>query len=504
MSYDDWSPVAGNNTHADPTAQTTPIANGSGIQYLNDAVRILMATFKSNFLAGVLQPNTIAGIRALTAVDADNKGTPSTMIWAVVTDATLYFYSYDPTDTSTADNGTTVLVDLAGRRWDRSTSGINITTGSITGDDAQTIATNIAGDTGATETIKDAVVGDLAADDLAAIAADFTANTTEAHSLFGALLATIDADNARAIVAAINADAQAEQNLASALRGNSNAFQTLNRHIDGTAVTPAITFTSNTDCGFFLSGSAVNVAIEGSAVCEFNANGIEPDRVFLGGSGSANAPAVQLFESSGLETGIFASAHTVRFSAADNDVGYFGATGLTTLHCVPDATATYSLGFSGTRWSYVYLSNSPDVSSDERLKQDFGELIDDRWLDFWADIRWTSYRMKRDVAQAGAAAPHAVGLVAQEVERVATQHNLPLSQLAFLKHHSWPEERDEAGAITQPAGEEYSVIYEQALALEAMWQRRENTRIYAMVGAATEALTRLEHRITELEEERAA
>jgi Chaperone of endosialidase len=86
----------------------------------------------------------------------------------------------------------------------------------------------------------------------------------------------------------------------------------------------------------------------------------------------------------------------------------------------------YNLGQSSYRWNAIYLSNQPDVSSDRRLKENFGDALG---LDFLTALKPCSFTMKdlRIVKDD----PHVTwdfsrkqGLIAQEVKEVMDQFGL--------------------------------------------------------------------------------
>jgi hypothetical protein len=75
----------------------------------------------------------------------------------------------------------------------------------------------------------------------------------------------------------------------------------------------------------------------------------------------------------------------------------------------PDANDVYDIGFSSSRWSNIYLTNNPNVSSDARLKESITELTDG--LDRLEQVRPVSYEWKdREDSD------RQLGFIAQELE----------------------------------------------------------------------------------------
>lgn len=101
---------------------------------------------------------------------------------------------------------------------------------------------------------------------------------------------------------------------------------------------------------------------------------------------------------------------TIIACKADKDVTING-TNLACGHIHPRAHGSHGIGVSSKRWKDVYLVNSPNVSSDERLKQDIVSVDVDEMLAFVDKLRVVDYAFKDnpDVER--------IGLIAQEVEK---------------------------------------------------------------------------------------
>lgn len=101
---------------------------------------------------------------------------------------------------------------------------------------------------------------------------------------------------------------------------------------------------------------------------------------------------------------------TIIACKADSDVTING-TNLACGHIHPRAHGSHGIGVSSKRWKDVYLVNSPNVSSDERLKQDIVSVDVDEMLAFVDKLRVVDYAFKDnpDVER--------IGLIAQEVEK---------------------------------------------------------------------------------------
>lgn len=156
---------------------------------------------------------------------------------------------------------------------------------------------------------------------------------------------------------------------------------------------------------------------------------------------------------------------------------------LTSLAFSPVTANSCDLGASNAPWVNTYLSASPVIVSDERMKQDIGALSDDV-LDAWAEVDWCGFRMRDAVAKKGEAARIHAGLIAQRIKAAFEKHGLDACRYGLLCHDAWGDDE----ATGAKAGDRYSVRYEEALAVEAAYQRRRADRLEARIAAIEEKL----------------
>lgn len=153
------------------------------------------------------------------------------------------------------------------------------------------------------------------------------------------------------------------------------------------------------------------------------------------------------------------------------------------------------LGHSAFQFKDLYLQNSPIVSSDRRLKQDFSS-VPEAVFKAWANVNFQVYKFKEAVAKKGeAAARKHVGLVAQDIIEAFEAQGLSAFDYGIVCHDEWDDQYydeqiidaeavlDAEGKVPVPekshmehrllktAGDVYTVRYEEALALEAAYQR---------------------------------
>ena len=159
---------------------------------------------------------------------------------------------------------------------------------------------------------------------------------------------------------------------------------------------------------------------------------------------------------------------------------------------MPGADNSIELGGGGNRWKVVYAGTGSISTSDKRHKENI-QRVPNEILDAWEDIDWCQFKFDDAVQEKGIEkARFHVGAVAQDVYDVFTNHNLDISKYGIYCYESWdaeaPTYNKETGELQsegREAGDMYSLRYEEALCMEAAYQRRKNKI--------------LENRISELE-----
>ena len=193
------------------------------------------------------------------------------------------------------------------------------------------------------------------------------------------------------------------------------------------------------------------------------------------------------------------------------------------LHFLPGGDAARNFGSASARVNNSYFAAAPTITSDERAKAEIGEITNE-WLDAWADVQWSRYKM------VGGQRWH-IGLVAQQVHAAFESKGLDAFEIGLCCFDAWDEERapifetitrtrkvegveyvEAAKAadgspllspravlvdedyqeqvdtgktrVTLEAGDRWGLRYDECFAMEAAWQRREiirqNDRIAAL------------------------
>ena len=159
------------------------------------------------------------------------------------------------------------------------------------------------------------------------------------------------------------------------------------------------------------------------------------------------------------------------------------------------------LGAASLKWNNIYSVNGIIETSDERAKTEISP-IPDEWLDAWEDVQYSRFKMVDAVQKKGSDnARWHVGLIAQRVKEAFEARGLDAMKIGLLCYDEWDDEfedreiidveevLDDNGDIITPkkshiervqtraAGSLYSIRYDEALAMEAAYMRRELERL---------------------------
>ncbi len=181
-----------------------------------------------------------------------------------------------------------------------------------------------------------------------------------------------------------------------------------------------------------------------------------------------------------------------------------GGTGATTRLAALQALTNENVGTNATyfltitnswgKGGYSSTANAKTVlgvtGSDRRIKDDI-ETIPEEILDAWENVSWKQFKMKKEVREKGEAAVIHAGAVVQDIQKALVDGGVDSDRYAFLYHEDYlPNERDlpseENPEITN--GEKWYLKYNEALSIEAAYQRRRADRLEARIKALEEKL----------------
>lgn len=124
----------------------------------------------------------------------------------------------------------------------------------------------------------------------------------------------------------------------------------------------------------------------------------------------------------------------------------------------PGADNARTLGTASLRFSTLFAASGTISTSDRALKKHVGR-VPDAWLDAWGEVGWRRYRFRKGRRW------H-VGLIAQEVAAAFAAHGEDAATIGLLCR-----DRLEDGS------ERWGLRYDECLAMEAAWVRRELARM---------------------------
>lgn len=158
----------------------------------------------------------------------------------------------------------------------------------------------------------------------------------------------------------------------------------------------------------------------------------------------------------------------------------------------PNSDNGVYLGLSNARWRAIYAVSGTINTSDERVKDNITSIPDDV-LDAWSEVNWYQFQFKDAISEKGNDARIHTGAIAQRIKSVFESHGIDAFRYGLLCYDEWDAEEesvDEDGNVTtpaKPAGNMYSLRYEEALCMEAAYQRRRADRLEERI-ARLEAL----------------
>lgn len=158
-------------------------------------------------------------------------------------------------------------------------------------------------------------------------------------------------------------------------------------------------------------------------------------------------------------------------------------------------------GFSSNRWSEIFAVTGAVNTSDEREKTAIVDP-DDALMRAWSKVAFKAFQFKDAVEKKGADARLHVGVIAQQVIEAFASEGLDATRYGLLCYDKWEDEYEDVevidapeivaddGTVTPavthvehrlvtPAGDRYGIRYEEALALEAAYQRWKLQKIEA-------------------------
>lgn len=165
----------------------------------------------------------------------------------------------------------------------------------------------------------------------------------------------------------------------------------------------------------------------------------------------------------------------------------------------PGNDANVLLGTASKRWSQVYAATGTINTSDAREKTSIVSP-DDSLMRAWGKVNFKVFQFKDAVEKKGVDARLHVGVIAQQVIEAFASEGLDATRYGLLCYDKWDDEYEDVEVIDEPevvaedgtvtpakthvehrlvtpAGDRYGIRYEEALALECAYLRRELKQI---------------------------
>lgn len=159
----------------------------------------------------------------------------------------------------------------------------------------------------------------------------------------------------------------------------------------------------------------------------------------------------------------------------------------------PNNDGIAKLGSAGFKWSEVFAANGVINTSDERIKQQILP-INDSVIRAWGKVNFFQYKMKNAVSQKGDKARWHFGVIAQRVKEAFESEGLDPFAYGILCYDEWEDEYEDVREeyettdqvvgkkttqyrftgekrLVKPAGNCYSIRYDEALILECAYLR---------------------------------
>lgn len=210
------------------------------------------------------------------------------------------------------------------------------------------------------------------------------------------------------------------------------------------------------------------------------------------------------------------------FSPDRNSTAYIG-TSLYPSYFVPSEGDIFPIrdneqrnGIASNRWSNIYAATGSVQTSDSRCKT-LVAVASDELLDAWGAVLFHTFQFKDAIQKKGAdAARFHVGVIAQEVASAFQAQGLDAARYGLFCYDEWQDEYetvevvdqeevlDGEGNVVTPrvthteqklitaAGDRYGIRYEEALCLEAAYQRRRADKLEERLAALEKRMTIVE------------
>ena len=159
---------------------------------------------------------------------------------------------------------------------------------------------------------------------------------------------------------------------------------------------------------------------------------------------------------------------------------------------VPSDDNKIALGSATFKYSELYASTDSINTSDRNLKDEIN-YIDSNLIENWGNVQWVSFKYKDSIEEKGSNARVHTGLIAQDLRNTLDDFEIDASKYGFFCYDKWDDQYDvqhitvtdtdesgnetisqkEVKTLKKPAGEQYSLRYQEIQAIENAYLRNE-------------------------------
>jgi hypothetical protein len=144
----------------------------------------------------------------------------------------------------------------------------------------------------------------------------------------------------------------------------------------------------------------------------------------------------------------------------------------TSLRFAPAADGSKHCGGASNRWNTVYATTGTINTSDAREKTPL-EDFPDKVLDAWGEVKFGQFQMRDAVKLKGKAARVHSGLIAQQINEVFKARGLDAQQYGLLCYDAWEAEPEKVEVVRTPVA---PAVYKQVLVAEAVYEEAQGER----------------------------
>lgn len=262
------------------------------------------------------------------------------------------------------------------------------------------------------------------------------------------------ADSANSTASSAQNTANSAFNTASVANSNANSAYTLASSANNIVSGWQYRGTTYMDGTRIMTGTVTASVLRGGSVQLLDSNGTVRGYLYIRAASSTYGGAIEI------------EANAVSITASSGTIYLYSGGGTVQMACTiarANSANTADLGTSSIRWNNIYLTTSPNVSSDANHKYDIEDLPE-KYLGLFDDV--DAKRFKLD---SGTSDRYHTGFIAQDFQVAMEKHDIDSKELA-----AWCEGENEDGTP------QYALRYEELIAIIWAKMKQQELEISAM------------------------